>query len=55
MAIRVDRRTPNPPDVECEGIPYKDSYTYLGVEMDNTGDMRSHISKFNQKLRTFKA
>ena len=54
LTIRVDKRTPPPRERTFHGIPLVDEAKYLGLYIDDTGDLRAAAKDFTQRLYTFK-
>ena len=53
IQVRADRRTPLPSYTHLKEIPIVDKYTYLGVQVDDCGDMKSQTLVLKGKLVNF--
>ena len=54
MIVKVDKRTKHPGVNAIKGIPVVDSYTYLGIEFDDSMRFKPLLHKLKNKVKTFK-
>ena len=54
MAVRVDRRTPMLPVEKVRGVPVVSQYKYLGLVLDDCGDLKPLNQTLKATLRSYK-